>query len=506
MNMSFTNRITDSDFNNKDISSLPDVPTMGATDLKARFDANAKEVITPKHNGLIDELQSVSAASNIGATAPSGRSGGTVQEVLNDISTDLITVESEAHTHTNKESCLDYLSDNNNVLNYRGQPISGGGGGSYTQGDGISISNNVISARLDSTTMEFSGGNIKSKNSHTHANKTLLDGYTQTNTSLSDAVAKKHEHANFEVLSSLSDSNGKLAYDGNVVGAGLVTWQQNTLSGTKIAEITIEGNTTDVYAPTGGGGGATDYSALTSKPQINSNELNGNKTSAQLGLAAASHTHSISNVTDLQTTLNNKASKATTLAGYGITDAYTNTEVDNALAVKANSSDLATVATSGSYNDLSNTPSLATVATSGSYNDLSNTPTIPTQLSQLTGDATHRVVTDTEKSTWNGKVDAVSVSRTGTASSSVTSAQFVSVTDAGGSAVTYEIDGSKYMERKNTSSTSYVFSNSAITTDSTIDVYTSTWGDNPSNVTVSNGSCTVTFASATTRNVKIYIR
>lgn len=57
---------------------------------------------------------------------------------------------------------------------------------------------------------------------------------------------------------------------------------------------------------------------------------------------------------------------------------------------------LATVATSGSYNDLSNTPtiptktsdltndsnfvsssSLATVATSGSYNDLSNKPTIP---------------------------------------------------------------------------------------------------------------------------------
>ena len=38
---------------------------------------------------------------------------------------------------------------------------------------------------------------------------------------------------------------------------------------------------------------------------------------------------------------------------------------------------LATVATSGSYSDLSGTPSLAAVATSGSYNDLSNKPTIP---------------------------------------------------------------------------------------------------------------------------------
>lgn len=46
--------------------------------------------------------------------------------------------------------------------------------------------------------------------------------------------------------------------------------------------------------------------------------------------------------------------------------------------------DLATVATSGSYNDLSDKPTipvlptLATVATTGSYNDLTNTPSVPT--------------------------------------------------------------------------------------------------------------------------------
>ena len=40
--------------------------------------------------------------------------------------------------------------------------------------------------------------------------------------------------------------------------------------------------------------------------------------------------------------------------------------------------DVATVATTGAYSDLSGTPSLATVATSGSYTDLSNKPTIPT--------------------------------------------------------------------------------------------------------------------------------
>ena len=95
---------------------------------------------------------------------------------------------------------------------------------------------------------------------------------------------------------------------------------------------------------------------------------------------------------------------------------YDKTAADKLLALKANSADLATVATSGSYNDLSNKPTnvsdftndsgylnytgaaqlfydktaadqllalkansadLAKVATSGSYNDLLNKPTIP---------------------------------------------------------------------------------------------------------------------------------
>ena len=47
--------------------------------------------------------------------------------------------------------------------------------------------------------------------------------------------------------------------------------------------------------------------------------------------------------------------------------------------------------------------SLAKVATSGSYADLSGKPTIPTTLAGLTGDSTHRTVTDTEKATWNAK-------------------------------------------------------------------------------------------------------
>ncbi len=52
------------------------------------------------------------------------------------------------------------------------------------------------------------------------------------------------------------------------------------------------------------------------------------------------------------------------------------TSIQDQLALYTPTASLATVATSGSYSDLSGTPSLATVATSGSYNDLSDTPTI----------------------------------------------------------------------------------------------------------------------------------
>ena len=65
--------------------------------------------------------------------------------------------------------------------------------------------------------------------------------------------------------------------------------------------------------------------------------------------------------------------------GGGSTQVQSNwTESDTtAVSYIQNKPTLATVATSGSYTDLTNRPNLATVATSGSYNDLSNKPTIP---------------------------------------------------------------------------------------------------------------------------------
>ena len=77
-------------------------------------------------------------------------------------------------------------------------------------------------------------------------------------------------------LAGLSDVNISAPTDGQVLtydnvnsewvnanpsgGGDSVSWTQLQASGTKIAEIDINGVTTDVYAPTGGGGGGHTYS------------------------------------------------------------------------------------------------------------------------------------------------------------------------------------------------------------------------------------------------------
>lgn len=92
-----------------------------------------------------------------------------------------------------------------------------------------------------------------------------------------------------------------------------------------------------------------------------------------------------------------------------LTDYYNKTQVDAALSGKANTSDIPTalsdLAADSTHRVVTDTEKSTWNGKSnfsGSYNDLSNKPTIPTTLSQLSTDATHRVVTDTEKAAWNG--------------------------------------------------------------------------------------------------------
>ena len=140
-----------------------------------------------------------------------------------------------------------------------------------------------------------------------------------------------------------------------------------------------------------------------SLPIATANDLGGIKVGSRLTINSTTGVLSADSQTDnnFTTTLKNKLDGIASGAEVNVQSDWT--EADNTSdAYIQNKPNLATVATSGSYNDLTNKPtipaaqvnsdwnansgvaqilnkpSLATVATSGSYNDLSNKPTIPT--------------------------------------------------------------------------------------------------------------------------------
>ena len=96
------------------------------------------------------------------------------------------------------------------------------------------------------------------------------------------------------------------------------------------------------------------------------------------------------------TVIASKAPQATT---------YTKTEVDNLISPKANSADLATVATSGSYNDLTDKPDIPAMQVQSDWNQTGinepdyiknkpTIPTVPTNVSAFTNDAGYLVSSD----------------------------------------------------------------------------------------------------------------
>lgn len=176
-------------------------------------------------------------------------------------------------------------------------------------------------------TIQKNGTNVQTFTANASSNKTAnitvptavseltndsgyITGYTETDPVFSASAASGI------TSSDISDWNSKSE----------VSVTRHTTSGTNIADLTIDGTTTKLYAPTGGGGTITDV------------EVNGTSVVtggvAEIDLTGKSdvgHTHTTSNITDF--------------------------------------------------------PSLATVATSGDYDDLTDKPTIPSKVSDLNNDS-----------------------------------------------------------------------------------------------------------------------
>lgn len=122
--------ISNTELNNVGATTLPNQPTISATALKQKFDEPAKNLIAPKFNNLVSELQTGTAAADLGAVSPPNRAAATtVQGVMNNISSDLddaildvANLQVESHSHPNK-AVIDELTDVTGELYYNGNPI-----------------------------------------------------------------------------------------------------------------------------------------------------------------------------------------------------------------------------------------------------------------------------------------------------------------------------------------------------------------------------------------------
>lgn len=80
--MAFT-KITDEDLKNKGVIGLPDTPGLSTSEMQAKFEQTAREVIVPKLNQLVDDLAAPSAASQIGANGKNRTVQGHIENLEN---------------------------------------------------------------------------------------------------------------------------------------------------------------------------------------------------------------------------------------------------------------------------------------------------------------------------------------------------------------------------------------------------------------------------------------
>lgn len=187
IDMSFT-KITNADLKSRGATTLPNQPAISAQALKEEFDAPAKEIVAPKFNNLIDELEAAAGAASLGAVAPTGYTGETVQALLNALALSVRTIEAVAVGAT---------------------PPTG------LEGENVQQLINELNTSITNINESITDLNAKK---HTHLNKALLDTYEQTEANLADAVSKKHSHSNKSTLDKLSeDGDGNPTFNGNTI-------------------------------------------------------------------------------------------------------------------------------------------------------------------------------------------------------------------------------------------------------------------------------------------------
>jgi hypothetical protein len=353
----------------------------------------------------------------LGAVAPTGRTGTSVQSVPNSISSDLGNAEAQSHAHPNK-AVIDKFADDGTGLTYDGDPIRGAVE-SVNGKDGTVVLTASDVGALPNTTpiptktsdLTNDSGFITASSLPTRTSQLTNDSGFITSGDIPTIPTKTSDltnDSNFVSDSSYvhTDNNYDATAKGIVDGAtaaiaakSTVAWNQNITTGQKIATVTIDGTPTDVYAPTGGGGGGGAVDSVNGQTgivtlgvgdldDVSISSLGSQQTIVFDGTEWGNET--LADVA-LSGSYNDLSDKPTIPAAVAVKgDAESTYRTGNVNLTKANIGlgnvgnfkAVSTVASQGlSDTEKSNARAnigAGTSSFSGSYNDLSNKPTIPT--------------------------------------------------------------------------------------------------------------------------------
>ena len=127
--MGFT-RITNADTTGKGVVGLPDTPGFSTQDMQRRFDELALDVIIPKFNILLSELESEAGAASLGAKTPAGISASpNIQSILEAIAktaADALSMARNAsNTASNASSKVNEAVETVNQIAFMIDPVTG---------------------------------------------------------------------------------------------------------------------------------------------------------------------------------------------------------------------------------------------------------------------------------------------------------------------------------------------------------------------------------------------
>ena len=280
-------KITEGMLADKGVISLPDTPAENTpAELKAKFDELSREVIIPQFNTLMDLLDA--------GTTEEGEALGEIEIKINN---NTANIEGLENSKQDKLTAVGPLSIE--VNEEEGTTEIKVDLSDYVTKDDASDSASMTWVReqgyaKDSDFSEWAKAEEKPTYTAEEVGALPDTTYIPTKTSdLNNDSGFLTEHQDISGKQDKLVAGENITIEGNKIsstGGSKVAVNPIRTSGAHIADITIDEEVFEIYAPSDGGGGggtATSYADLNDLPELNGEPVLGNKPLATYGIASA---------------------------------------------------------------------------------------------------------------------------------------------------------------------------------------------------------------------------